>query len=170
MIRRLALLLLVGLLALPNGVFAQSSEVVVILVRHAERAEDGTSDPPISEEGWARARIVAAMLQDSRLTHIYSTDFKRTRSTAEPTATATGLTVESYDPRDLAGFAAQLRRTPGRHLVVGHSNTTGELAAALGGDAVSPIQEMEYDRGYVVVVLPSGKAGSAIFRYGDGGR
>ena len=141
---------------------------MIYVVRHAERAEDGTNDPPISAEGEARSRLVAEMMRGARLTHIHTTDFIRTRSTVAPTAAATGLTPSVYDPRDLAGFAARLRATPGRHLVVGHSNTNPELVSALGGDDGDPIAEMEYDRAYAVVVMPSGAVGSAIFRFGGG--
>jgi broad specificity phosphatase PhoE len=165
--QRRAFILLAALVLLgPLAVAAQQPSVVVFVVRHAERAEDGTNDPPISEIGQERARLVAGMLAEARLTHIHTTDFKRTRSTVEPTAQATGLTPRLYDPQDLQGFADRLRATPGRHLVVGHSNTNTGLVEALQGNPGAPIGEMEYDRGYVVVVLPAGDTGSAIFRFG----
>lgn len=165
------LLALLALCAFASPPLAgQSDPVVVYVVRHAERAEDGTNDPPISELGEARARAVAFMLDHVELTHLYTTDYRRTRSTVAPTAEATGLQPSVYDPRDLSGFAARLRRTPGNHLVVGHSNTSPALVEALGGDPGEPIDEMEYDRGYVVVVLPDGSTGSAIFRFGTGMR
>jgi broad specificity phosphatase PhoE len=145
---------------------AQTGETVVFIVRHAERAEDGTSDPPISTAGEARSTLVAEIMRTARLTHLHSTDFKRTRSTLGPTVEQTGLALSVYNPRDLSAFAAVLRGTPGRHLVVGHSNTNPALVEALGGDPEGPIGEMEYDRFYVVVVRPGGDAGSAIFRFG----
>lgn len=140
--------------------------VVVYLVRHAERAEDGTNDPPISADGQVRATLLAEMLRDAGITHVHSTDFKRTRQTGAPLVEAAGLAVETYDPRDLAGFAARLRSTPGRHLVLGHSNTTGELAAALGGDGGSPIADAEYDRLYMVVIPRSGPVSTVLLRFG----
>ena len=76
-----------------------------------------------------------------------------------------GLELESYDPRDLAGFAARLREAPGRHLVLGHSNTTPELVTALGGEA-TPIAEMEYDRLYVVTIPPKGAVTTTLIRFG----
>jgi broad specificity phosphatase PhoE len=148
--RALTALFFLALAASPLTVAAQD-DVVVYLVRHAERAEDGTDDPPISEDGEARARLVAELLRDAGITHIHSTDYKRTRSTAGPTARETGLDVRSYDPRDLPSFAAQVLATPGRHLVVGHSNTTPALVEALGGDPGEPIEEFEYDRIYLLV-------------------
>jgi len=75
----------------------------VFLVRHAERAEDGTPDPPISDAGEARARLLAEMLRDAGLTRIHTTDYIRTRATGRPTARAVGLDMELYDPEDLAG-------------------------------------------------------------------
>ncbi len=146
---------------------AQNADpVVVFLVRHAERAEDGTDDPPISRAGEERARLVARMLADAGLTRIHSTNYKRTIATARPTADALGLAIESYDPRDLQGFARALRSMSGRHLVVGHSNTTPQLVAALGGDPGPPIEEMEYDRLYMVTLLPGGGTSTVLLRFG----
>ena len=139
--------------------------VVVYLVRHSEREEDGTNDPPISVAGELRANQVAELLQDAGITHVHTTDFKRTRGTGEPSATDAGVTMALYDPGDLAGFAQRLWDTPGRHLVLGHSNTTPDLVAALGGDPVSPIDEMEYDRLYIVTLHPGG-ASTVLLRFG----
>jgi len=141
--------------------------VVVYLVRHAERAEDGTNDPPISEEGEARARELAELLADAGVDHVHSTDLRRTRQTGGPFVEAAGLPIEVYDPRDLTGFAASLRATPGRHLVLGHSNTTPDLVAALGGAPGGPIDEMEYDRLYIVTIPAVGPTSTVLLRYGS---
>ena len=145
---------------------AGDDTLVVYLVRHAERAEDGTNDPPISAAGEERARALALLLDDAGLTHMHTTDYLRTRSTALPTATREGLELLVYDPGDLAGFASSLRATAGRHLVVGHSNTTGNLVGALGGDPGEPIAEDEYDRMYVVTITAKGVS-TELRRYGS---
>jgi broad specificity phosphatase PhoE len=124
---------------------------VIYLVRHAEKLDD-SRDPPLNDAGRARAAALAAMLRDAGITRIWSTDYLRTRHTAAPLAERLGLAVEAYRPAQLDQFAAELLRTPGRHLVVGHSNTTGELVKALGGDPGPPIADDEYDRLYVVSV------------------
>lgn len=164
--RRAFLALSILLLAAPSVLPAQEEAVVVYLVRHAERAEDGTDDPPISEAGWERARRVATLLADAGITRIHSTDYQRTRQTGTPTAEAAGLDIESYDPRDLPGFAAELRSSPGRHLVLGHSNTTPELVEALGGDPHGPIDESEYDRLYIVVISGD-EVSTVLLRFGE---
>lgn len=142
--------------------------VVVYLVRHAERAEDGTNDPPISEEGRARADLLATMLRDAGITHVHTTDYQRTRQTGAPLLSVLGREAEVYDPGDLDALAARLRATPGRHLVLGHSNTTPDLVTALGGSAGGPIDEMEYDRLYLVVIPEAGPVSTTLLRFGTG--
>lgn len=150
----------------PTSLPAQQEPVVIYLVRHAERAEDGTDDPPISETGRERARVLSDMLRDAGITAIHTTDRKRTRQTGAPLAERLGLPFEVYDSRDLPGLTARLRATPGRHLVLGHSNTTPALVGALGGTGGDPIAEGEYDRLYVVVVHPGGSVTTSLLRYG----
>ena len=162
-----------GLLALLVGaapVLAQvdvteADATVVYLVRHAERAEDGTNDPHISSDGEARASLLARMLADAGIQRIHSTSYQRTRETAVPLAEQLGIEVDAYDASDLPGLAARLRDEGGRHLVVGHSNTTPEAVAALGGDPGGPIAEDEYDRLYVVTLTSDG-ATTVLLRFG----
>jgi hypothetical protein len=49
--------------------------------------------------------------------------------------------------------------------VVGHSNTTPELAGLLGGDPGSPISEDEYDRLYAICRRPGADATTLILRF-----
>ena len=145
---------------------------VIYLVRHAETAGDRAMDPsnpPLSEAGKARAVALTHALADAGLTSIHSTDLQRTRETAAPMAAATGLEVELYDPSDQSAIRALLGRLAsdgGRHLIVGHSNTTPALVRMLGGDPLSPIAESEYDRLYVVSIAASGEVLSTLLRYG----
>ena len=150
--RRRSLFSLIFCLAWATPVVAQRAPIVVYVVRHAERAEDGTNDPPISADGERRARLLAAMLRDSGITHIYTTDYLRTRATAAPIARDAGLVPYVYDPGEPAALAGRLRATPGRHLVVGHSNSVPDLVVALGGDPHGEIAQDEYDRLYVLTL------------------
>ena len=114
-----------------------SKPLVVFLVRHAEKKLDDGKDPELSEDGEKRTADLAEALRSADIQHVHSTDYKRTRNTAEPIAKSAGLEIEKYDPRDLEGFAKKLKESGGRHLVVGHSNTTPELTKLLGGAAGS---------------------------------
>jgi phosphohistidine phosphatase SixA len=162
----------------PERATAQS-ETLIFLVRHAERADDGpeenrmamdpemAEDPPLSATGRDRAVLLAEMLSDAGITHIHSTDYRRTRETADPTANDTGIEITLYDASDLEGFAKRLGSTPGRHLVVGHSNTTPGLVEALGGEPGLPIESLEYDRLYLVSVSNAGVR-TVLLRFGAG--
>jgi phosphohistidine phosphatase SixA len=132
------------------------------LVRHAEKQSG--DDPSLTPQGALRAEALADLLDDADIARIHSSDFRRTRETARPLAERLGVEVELYDPRDLPGLAARLRAEGGRHLVVGHSNTTPQLTEALGGDGGTPIVEAtEYDRLYLV--SPDGE--TVLLRYGE---
>jgi probable phosphoglycerate mutase len=157
---------LLALFALSFDASAQEASTVVILVRHAERAGPG-ADPPLTDAGHLRARALATLLADAGATRVLATDYLRTRSTAAPAAARLGVTVETYDPDDLAGLAERLRREGGRTLVVGHSNTTPELVARLGGDPGPDMGEDEYDRLYLVVIASDGSVTTTRLRYGD---
>ena len=144
-----------------------AQETTIYLVRHAETAPDGTQDPPLSEAGRARAAQLARMLGGAGLTAIHTTPYRRTSGTAGAVAESIGLRAAEYDPSDLRSFAEQLRGAGGRHLVVGHSNTTPALVQMLGGDPGSPIPETEYGRVYQLTVGPDGVR-TAILGYPGG--
>ena len=162
------LLLLLAACLVPVALRGQAPATVVYLVRHAEKADDGTSDPPLTSDGAERSRALAGLLADAGITRILSSDFKRTRDTAAPVAEALGLEVEIYDPRALGEVADRLRGSGERVLVSGHSNTTPSLVELLGGVPGGAIREEdEYDRLYVVVMGSDG-ASTVLLRYGDG--
>jgi broad specificity phosphatase PhoE len=147
---------------------ADSTGATFVVVRHAEKADDDPRDPSLSAVGQARARTLAASLADARLTGVYATAYRRTQMTAAPTAQAHGLTAVTYDAKQSAGdFAAQLRRSHphGVVLVVGHSNTTPGIAAALCGCAVAPMGEEEFDRRLTIRIDAAGTAELTETRY-----
>jgi len=150
----------------PGGDPGVQKPLVVFLVRHGEKV-DADSDPELSDAGRERAALLAQTLSDVQLQHVHSSDYIRTRDTAGPTASAHGLEVQLYDPRDLPAIASRLKEMGGRHLVVGHSNTTPALVELLGGDPRAEIDESaEYDRLYIVTIGPDGTSKSALLRYG----
>jgi broad specificity phosphatase PhoE len=53
----------------------------------------------INSEGTARAQALAQLLSKKKIDAIYSTDYKRTKATAQPTATNHGLSIETYDSK-----------------------------------------------------------------------
>ncbi len=122
----------------------------IYLVRHAERAEDGTNNPPLSKKGEMRAKMFAGMLHGENVTHVFSTPFIRTMDTAAPTAHEHGLEVEEYDPRDSQGLVDRLKTFSGTILVTGHSNTTPGLVNLLVGSDLENLDESVYNNIYIV--------------------
>ena len=148
-----------------------TGEVVVFLVRHAEKIDAAVADDPrnphLDDDGLHRAAELARVLGDSGVTAIHSTSYHRTIETARPLANRLGLEIKPYDPTDLRSFAGALRSSAGRHLVVGHSNTTPQLVELLGGEPGAPIVEAdEYDRLYVLVIRGD-ETTSTILRFGE---
>lgn len=137
----------------------------VFLVRHAEKQT--TMDPDLTEAGRQRAVALAQTLRSVPLDGIYSTDTHRTRQTAAPLAEARSLEVELYGKESIGQLVMKLRSTPGRYLVVGHSNTTPDLVSRLGGAPGADIDEAsEFDRLYVLVLHPDGSVVTLLLRYG----
>ncbi|MCL2918498.1 SixA phosphatase family protein [Shewanella litorisediminis] len=105
------------------------------LFRHGEKAPG--KEPALTDAGKERAQRIAGLILRAPSTgeniRLYSTDYRRTQETIAPLAKATGVTVESYDPADLAQLAAQLSTLDGTVVVAGHSNTTPELLKLLTG-------------------------------------
>ncbi|MEZ4992068.1 MAG: phosphoglycerate mutase family protein [Saprospiraceae bacterium] len=126
----------------------------IILVRHAEKADDGTSDPALTPLGQSRAQRLAAMLAPMEVDAVYSTPYKRTRLTGVPTAELKHLTVQEYSPNDKAFLSKLTSDYAGKTiLVVGHSNTIPTLVNALTGKAYEQLGESEYDKLFIVEVV-----------------
>src|SRR5690606_3438451 len=85
---------------------AAPGEGAVVVVRHAEKADDGGSDPALSGAGHERAASLARSLAGRNVVAIYTTGFRRTRDTVAPTATAQGLAVTVYDAHEPAADLA----------------------------------------------------------------
>lgn len=150
MTRRAVLAGLATLLLFGCATHPSPADTTYYLVRHAEKTAE-KPDPALTPEGEQRAQDLAQRLANVPLTAIYSSDYKRTRDTAAPIAAAANLDVTIYNPRDLKAFAKTLSSQKGHILIVGHSNTTPQLSALLGGPAGKPIVEAtEYDRFYVL--------------------
>jgi phosphohistidine phosphatase SixA len=150
-----------------ENVDEEQKPLLVFLVRHAEKTNQ-KEDPGLSEAGKVRALELKKVLRSADIEYVHSSDFIRTRETALPTAEMFELTTKIYDPRDLEALAQKLKAIGGNHLVVGHSNTTPQLAGLLGGSAVSEINEKsEYDRLYIVSISANGDVSSVLMRYGN---
>lgn len=156
----LAALALAACAAAPTRAAESAQDRVFVVVRHAEKAGDGT-DPGLSEAGQRRAARLAARLVDAPVIAVHATGLRRTRDTVAPTARAHGLPLATYDAHEPAPLlVARLlaSQRPGVVLVAGHSNTVPEIVAALCRCAVPPMPEHEFDRISTVSIDAAGCA------------
>lgn len=159
----------VGTLALIASLAAASfARGAVFIVRHAEKqTEANDREVPLSEAGRARAKRIAEMLRDVRLSAVYSTDTVRTLSTAAPAAEMARVQTTLYSATgadgkvDLKPLAEKIRADHGSQnvLVIGHSNTIAPLIEALGCREEVTVGGAEYD-GLWVLVPASGHGGA----------
>ena len=148
---------------------SDGSATTFILVRHAEKARDGGSDPPLTEEGKARAKDLASMLHFVPLEAVFSTPYIRTRETARPTAESKNLSIRSYSPgKDREFLSGLLKKYAGETvLIVGHSNTIpGMVNILLQSEEVPDLDDSTYDNLFIVTVFPGGNAKALRLRFG----
>ena len=151
----------------------------VYLVRHAERAAAPAQDPPLAEAGNVRSQELARMLVKTGIKAIYTSQYLRTKQTAEPLAKQLGISSDVVEvrmspsnPREISkqsyeDVAKKVYAHEGEAaLIVGHSNTIPEMIKALGGDVAPIIDEKEYDDLFIVTIYAKGKAKVAQLKYG----
>lgn len=140
---------------------AVEAQTLVIVVRHAERADGGAgatpmtgapADPPLSAAGEARAAKLASILADSGITAVFATEFKRTQDTAKPLAARVGLTTSIVKAADTGALLSRLKANHANDivLVVGHSNTMPAVIKGLTGRDVT-IADSQYDDLFLLV-------------------
>jgi len=160
-----AAVLLLSVPALPAR--RVEAPTVVIVVRHAEKAAVEGDDPPLSEAGRKRAERLADIAEQAGVGFAYTTQFKRTRETAQPLVERLKIPAQVIEltGASLAGHPAALAaEIKTKHkgktvLVVGHSNTAPRVAAALSGRNLPDLDDAtEFDALFVVVIPDAGPA------------
>ena len=119
------------------------------------------------------------MLVKTGIKAIYTSQYLRTKQTAEPLAKQLGISSDVVEvrmspsnPREISkqsyeDVAKKVYAHEGEAaLIVGHSNTIPEMIKALGGDVAPIIDEKEYDDLFIVTIYAKGKAKVAQLKYG----
>lgn len=134
-----------------------------ILVRHAEKGNDGTKDPDLSEAGLMRAQSLTKLMQATKVDAIYSTPYKRTRNTVAPLAAAKAFDVLEYNK--IEEMDAILKKYQGGTLVIcGHSNTVPALANYLiGKDSYQAFEDSDYGNIIIVSLVERGKNANVVW-------
>ena len=149
------------LIILAAGLYSCGNTIYI--VRHAEKepVKPGAStmeasNPGLSEAGRERALKLREELRNKGIVHIFSTNYTRTISTAQPLNESIGnkgIEIYSSKKDSLDAFIARLRSLKkGNVLVVGHSNSIDDIANKLCGTTVVPgdLKDTQYDNLYKV--------------------
>lgn len=145
--------------------FVSAQKKTFIVVRHAEKDISATADkvdPELTADGRKRAERLVKIIKRYKPGAVYSTNFKRTRDTAAPTAAWRKKTVEIYDPKKLDVLVGTMMASKTkRFLVVGHNTTTPALANLLvKEDKYKALPESDYTKIWIIKIR-NGKLKSA---------
>jgi hypothetical protein len=151
--------------------YSTATTTVVFLVRPVEKSPGTIDDPPISQEGEARAERLAHMFGDEargagRLDALYESDDRRVEQTAAPL-------VERMHRSPVVFHAAEARATAARALrehgggtilVIASGAALPQMVQELAGTPVAEVAADESDVVYVISVPSVGRAHLARFR------
>jgi broad specificity phosphatase PhoE len=143
------------LLLLPALVFLYlccwQTETTILLVRHTERAAGepppGECPPPgmgetardsygptITEEGKARAAVLAHVASDAGVSAVYVSEYCRSQWTIKPFFERTGLAPKQFAASDVRGLIRDIltEHRGGTVLVSSHSDRIPQIISGLG--------------------------------------
>ena len=145
----------------------KESTTTFYLVRHAEKAVDGTEDPDLSDEGKQRATKLASMLKDKHVERLYATNYKRTQQTLQPLADSLNLEIKIYDHRDAASIERMIADCRGKTAVIaGNSNSTPKLANILINEEIYPeLDESDYTKMWEIIKKGDKVTGHQLMEY-----
>lgn len=140
-----------------SSLFAQDQKEEIFslyFIRHAEKdlSDKEDRDPPLTKCGAERAESLANFLSSVDIQAAYSTNFERTRKTAEPLAKEKDLEIQLYDHKKPDQIVQLLLARKQNAVIMGHSNSTGILAGLIIDQEIGSMDESIYDRIYQVIV------------------
>jgi 2,3-bisphosphoglycerate-dependent phosphoglycerate mutase len=129
-------------------------------IRHAEkdRSDSTNKNPNLIQKGIFRAAKWTYVLEHVRFDAVYSTDYNRTKQTAQPTAEKNNVEISIYNPREL-NSEEFIKNTRGKTvLIVGHSNTTPKFVnAVIDQEKYKAIDDSNNANLYIVTISSTGK-------------
>ena len=144
----------------------------VVLVRHAEKIEDGSRNPILSQAGQQRALALTDALTQLELSQLIASNYQRTQLTLDPIANQRALPVIIADTQfgvaaHVASIVTLVHQTAGNSLIAGHSNTVPLIIKALGGPSLPTIDEAQYGVLYQLSISESGEVSLSQTNFGN---
>ena len=137
-----------------------TSTTTIILVRHAEKMDDGINDPNLTPKGLNRANDLQKVLaKEFVVSAIFSTPFKRTQQTATPSAEYFSVPIQEHNHKNPAYLEELiLDQYKGKTvLIAGHSNSTPILVNQFLGEETYPyLSEDVFNQLFIVRISEDG--------------
>ncbi|MFN4763090.1 phosphoglycerate mutase family protein [Gillisia sp. Q332] len=134
-------------------------------IRHTEKDTTNPTDkdPLLTEQGIMRGENWAKVFKEISFDLIYSSDYKRTKSTAQIIAESQKKEFQLYSSKKLNDGDFQ-KNTKGKTvLVVGHSNSNPKFVNyILGLEKYEELSEEDYGSLFIVNVSPDGTKSSQV--------
>jgi broad specificity phosphatase PhoE len=151
--------------AVHERIVASAPATLVVVIRHAEKQLDAGENPALTAAGVARAERLAQQFGSPGTSfgfeRIYVSQYLRSRQTAEPLATVSGVPMTAVSAEAVDALTARIRRDDAgrRVLVVAHSDTIPDIVHSLAPSTTVPVMPAtEYGTAYVIAVPRSGRA------------
>ncbi len=139
----------------------------IVIVRHAEKANDGSDNPSLTEAGQERALRLSRLLGDMQVDKLYSTKYKRNVLTLMPLSKLKGLNIDIYEAHDKDFSSWVLKENAGKNIVIcGHSNTVPVLVNAwLGKEQFAQLPDEEYSKIWILSFQNNKLIDCSVFNY-----
>ena len=144
-------------LALSTMAATAFAQKAIVVVRHAEKADQST-DPVLSAQGTARAEALAKALAALDVKAVYVTQYQRTTLTAAPLMKVAGLKAIQVHSDASAELVERMKKEHPADVVltVGHSNSVPRILKLLGVAETIELGDNDYDNLFIVVPGASG--------------
>lgn len=142
-------------------------------IRHAEKDTTNLEDkdPALTQQGINRAQSWARVFKEIPFDLIYSSDYIRTRSTAQIIADSQKKEVQLYSSKKLNDEDFQQKTKAKTVLVVGHSNSNPKFVNyILGQEKYQELSEENYGSLFIVNLSPDGTKSSQVLNIGQTGK
>ncbi|MFT5824317.1 MAG: 2,3-bisphosphoglycerate-dependent phosphoglycerate mutase [Crocinitomix sp.] len=144
------LLFIIGIFSVGTIILSCSSkvkkdEVVIYLVRHAEKdlSDPLNANPELTSEGEARAQKLVEEMKGVKLEDVYSTVYTRNINTVQPLCNERGIEIQNYDAFEFSEMLDLMKTKKGKaFLICGHGDNLLPMVDYLGG--TRPIESLAH--------------------------
>ncbi len=144
-----------SLTSIAQNISKDQSTTTYFFIRHAEKdlSDQSNRNPQLTETGIKRAQNWAKILADTKVELVFSTDYDRTRQTAQPIAEDQDVEVSLYDPNQLNTAEFQQKTKGKTSVIIGHSNTTPAFVnKIIGKEKYISTDEKVYGKLFIIKI------------------